>query len=136
MAGRKAFFKDFSDFWSVAQYYTNKQRRAVMRALPQSQRKAIEASYRAGGWLDIVWRNKADAVLDAVRDEYGQDLLRIGSLVRRGKIVRVDREFWDEVCDRFRDLPERHTAYIFGGFRASRDEEDSDEYLLVPTEGR
>jgi hypothetical protein len=128
-------FKDFADFWSHTKTFTTKQRRAILRSMSQRDREVIDSSYLDHGWEDFFMRNKVDGVLDDIAKKYEVDLIELRIAVcKNRKDVYVDKSFWDDVNEKFRGYSERHTRFIFGGYRAVPVEDTETEYLLIRTE--
>lgn len=132
----KHVFADFAEYWSFAKDLTTKQRRVILKSLPKTQREQLENDYEKQGWKYLFVRNELDAILDSIRDEFGVDLLRLRVLVLDGKSVYVKRKFWEHIHKKFRGYAAKHIYYIFGGIRATESEYSTDEFRLVPTEGK
>lgn len=127
-------FANFSDYWFYARHFTNKQIQAILRTLPPSQREAIETSYQKEGWEDLFLRNRLDAIVDEISEEFHWNLLHVRCLVLRGEVVYVKKPFWEYVNKKFKGFSPKHLFYIFGGYRAVETKSSNDEYKLVPVE--
>jgi hypothetical protein len=134
---KQLFADGFPDWWSIAKYFSDEQREVILHCLPKPQREKLRQDYHDGGWEDVFLRNELDERLALVQKEYGVDLLALRVLVLEGKSVFVKRAFWDSVFkDYFKGYADRHTFYIFGGYRAVAADGHPDEYKLVPLGGK
>jgi len=131
-------FETFSEYWHFARCLSQTQRDAIYDSLSNSERLHIEKSFKRGGWMDLMMRNKLDVFIDDVKHKWGYDLLEIRSKVLSGKSVYLPTILWDYVLEKVYDIDygEEHSQFILGGIRSVICDSNDQVVLLLPANSK
>jgi hypothetical protein len=123
-------FKGFADFWSHTRSLPQKRRQTIFSGLSAEERAYLEEDLVAGGWKDLINRDRLDKKLNQIQKKYNCNLLVIRVKVMTGNSQLVRRSFWKRVVDIFKGEDPADLYYIFGNMDQCEYAKDSDWILL------
>jgi hypothetical protein len=120
-------FKNFEEYWHFTKGLSKKQRKTILNALPETQRKKLKRSYERGGWEDLMTRDKLNKMIDELKQETNIDLISLRCKIFGGKSICLEKDIWFNLKDRFGEYDKKHTEFIFGGIG----EEEQDKVIFL-----
>jgi len=110
-------FSCFADFWKLTQDLEEFQIQKILHSLPEEEQIFLLTEMNSGHWLDLIYRNRIDRLIDSTKNLFNVDLLDVRRKVIKGKTQYVSKTCWeyfigylfDEITD-----DERHYNYVLG----------------------
>lgn len=122
---KKRVFKNFAEYWHYIKILSQDQREIIGQSLSMSERRSLFASFKRGGWNDLMMRNTCDQILDAIQNETGVDLLEVKCKIISGKPQLIQSNLWIYINKCFEGNVEwEHCAYILDGIYAEEFDQD------------
>lgn len=127
---KECVFESFNDYWLHVRNLDDYQRKIIFKSLSSEERERLQTLYKKGKWSDLFMRNKADELIDQIKEQFSIDLLEIKSKLQKNKSVYMKKTQWDYILDLFNSsMKKKHSSYVIGGITAVP--ENNETVLLI-----
>ena len=124
-------FKDFREYWHYTKSLDKNHRDLIFASLQQGQQDTLRASYRRGGWEDVIVRDTVNRAVDGIKKEFGYDMISVRCRVMAGKSVYMPRIVWEHFNQEMQKFSAEHALFVTGGIRAVACKQNADAVLIV-----
>ena len=128
---KKLIFKDFSEYWYYARFFSESQREIVFNSLSRDEKHLLEVSCERGGWQDLISRNYIDKAIDDINGKFGYNLIDLRLKVLNGKSIYLPSKTWEDMRKSFSNYTRKDIKFIFGGIKSVKCKQNKDVTLIV-----